>query len=165
PFRLPGVTFFCISDTLVPTTYLVDTTLSNSSDSDQTVQAVRLLFRYLSSARDRDILRMRGDGMLTSKEAKNNANNHSLQACQSGTWKSSSASIWTNIKTFTLYPKNTQVLGRFKLCINTYRIDGREMAETEVVPIDMPDSNGEMTWQAKNYTQYSSYFMKITCLK
>ncbi|MCD3933243.1 hypothetical protein KX521_26210, partial [Escherichia coli] len=41
-FRLPGVTFFCISDTLVPTTYLVDTTLSNSSDSDQTVQAVRL---------------------------------------------------------------------------------------------------------------------------
>ncbi|CTA53430.1 phage integrase family site-specific recombinase [Shigella sonnei] len=85
--------------------------------------------------------------------------------CQSGTWKSSSASIWTNIKTFTLYPKNTQVLGRFKLCINTYRIDGREMAETEVVPIDMPDSNGEMTWQAKNYTQYSSYFMKITCLK
>ncbi|ODG69033.1 hypothetical protein BFF42_23580, partial [Shigella sp. FC1661] len=34
----------CISDTLVPTTYLVDTTLSNSSDSDQTVQAVRLLF-------------------------------------------------------------------------------------------------------------------------
>ncbi|OKV56425.1 prepilin, shufflon protein A, partial [Klebsiella pneumoniae] len=27
---------------------------------------------------------MRGDGMLTSKEAKNNANNHSLQACQSG---------------------------------------------------------------------------------
>ncbi|TBN79735.1 hypothetical protein EYZ55_22885 [Salmonella enterica subsp. enterica] len=85
--------------------------------------------------------------------------------CQSGTWKSSSASIWTNIKTFTLYPKNTQVLGRFKLCINTYRIDGREMAETEVVPIDIPDSNGEMTWQAKNYTQYSSYFMKITCLK
>ncbi|EPZ4651261.1 hypothetical protein ACXNXW_004449, partial [Escherichia coli] len=42
PFRLPGVTFFCISDTLVPTTYLVDTTLSNSSDSDQTVQDVRL---------------------------------------------------------------------------------------------------------------------------
>jgi len=27
---------------LVPITYLVDTTLSNSSDSDQTVQAVRL---------------------------------------------------------------------------------------------------------------------------
>ncbi|CAR06528.1 hypothetical protein ECED1_0317 [Escherichia coli ED1a] len=29
---------------MVPTTYLVDTTLSNSSDSDQTVQAVRLPF-------------------------------------------------------------------------------------------------------------------------
>ncbi|MEZ4109549.1 hypothetical protein ABOB11_26515, partial [Escherichia coli] len=28
------------------------------------------VFRYLSSARDRDILRMRGDGMLTSKEEK-----------------------------------------------------------------------------------------------
>ncbi|MGN3702782.1 hypothetical protein, partial [Escherichia coli] len=47
PFRLPGVTFFCISDTLVPTTYLVDTTLSNSSDSDQTVQAVRLPSEYI----------------------------------------------------------------------------------------------------------------------
>ncbi|MES1790022.1 HNH endonuclease family protein, partial [Escherichia coli] len=38
----------CISDTLVPTTYLVDTTLSNSSDSDQTVQAVRLPLLNLS---------------------------------------------------------------------------------------------------------------------
>ncbi|WP_340543205.1 WYL domain-containing protein, partial [Escherichia coli] len=38
------------SDTLVPTTYLVDTTLSNSSDSDQTVQAVRLrLIRLITS--------------------------------------------------------------------------------------------------------------------
>lgn len=31
-----------ISDTLVPTTYLVDTTLSDASDYDQTVHAVRL---------------------------------------------------------------------------------------------------------------------------
>ncbi|WP_220378018.1 hypothetical protein, partial [Klebsiella pneumoniae] len=31
------------SDTLVPTTYLVDTTLSDASDYDQTVHAVRLL--------------------------------------------------------------------------------------------------------------------------
>ncbi|MDV2808996.1 integrase core domain-containing protein, partial [Klebsiella pneumoniae] len=37
-----GVIFFCISDTLVPTTYLVDTTLSDASDYDQTVHAVRL---------------------------------------------------------------------------------------------------------------------------
>ncbi|WP_258110445.1 hypothetical protein, partial [Klebsiella quasipneumoniae] len=43
PLRLPGVIFFCISDTLVPTTYLVDTTLSDASDYDQTVHAVRLL--------------------------------------------------------------------------------------------------------------------------
>ncbi|WP_323061508.1 hypothetical protein, partial [Klebsiella variicola] len=42
PLRLPGVIFFCISDTLVPTTYLVDTTLSDASDYDQTVHAVRL---------------------------------------------------------------------------------------------------------------------------
>ncbi|WP_220389047.1 hypothetical protein, partial [Klebsiella pneumoniae] len=42
PLRLPGVIFFCISDTLVPTTYLVDTTLSYASDYDQTVHAVRL---------------------------------------------------------------------------------------------------------------------------
>ncbi|WP_213078566.1 hypothetical protein, partial [Escherichia coli] len=59
PFRLPGVTFFCISDTLVPTTYLVDTTLSNSSDSDQTVQAVRFRIFPTSdrmSLRDRDYL-------------------------------------------------------------------------------------------------------------
>ncbi|AXT68975.1 TPA: NERD domain-containing protein [Klebsiella pneumoniae] len=41
---MPGVIFFCISDTLVPTTYLVDTTLSDASDYDQTVHAVRLLF-------------------------------------------------------------------------------------------------------------------------
>nr|WP_242647297.1 hypothetical protein [Salmonella enterica] len=56
-------------------------------------------------------------------------------------------------------------LGRFKLCINTYRIDGREMAETEVVPIDMPDSNGEMTWQAKNSHSirptYEDYLLEI----
>ncbi|STE04947.1 Uncharacterised protein [Escherichia coli] len=58
------------------------------------------------------------------------------------------------------------VLGRFKLCINTYRIDGREMAETEVVPIDMPDSNGEMTWQAKKLHTvfvllYEDYLLEI----
>ncbi|MFT2689046.1 hypothetical protein ACMWDS_31860, partial [Klebsiella pneumoniae] len=40
----PGVIFFCISDTLVPTTYLVDTTLSYASDYDQTALAGRLLF-------------------------------------------------------------------------------------------------------------------------
>ncbi|MCS1273461.1 integrase core domain-containing protein, partial [Escherichia coli] len=59
PFRLPGVTFFCISDTLVPTTYLVDTTLSNSSDSDQTVQAVRLRSCYRANE-TRQFARMLG---------------------------------------------------------------------------------------------------------
>ncbi|MCO4946577.1 hypothetical protein R1E67_27920, partial [Escherichia coli] len=50
------VTFFCISDTLVPTTYLVDTTLSNSSDSDQTVQAVRLLRKqFIDGKKDKRV--------------------------------------------------------------------------------------------------------------
>ncbi|WP_407728016.1 hypothetical protein, partial [Salmonella enterica] len=66
--------------------------------------------RYLSSARDRDILRMRGDGMLTSKEAKNNANNHSLQACQSGTW----GTIGGKLKVTQL--STTGYLGQFDFC-------------------------------------------------
>ncbi|STE65023.1 Uncharacterised protein [Escherichia coli] len=37
------------------------------------------------------------------------------------------------------------------------------MAETEVVPIDMPDSNGE-DLASQKHTQYS-LLMKITCLK
>ncbi|MBQ0603204.1 hypothetical protein J7S78_25710, partial [Klebsiella oxytoca] len=48
PLRLPGVIFFCISNTLVPTTYLVDTTLSDASDYDQTVHAVRLPFTEIN---------------------------------------------------------------------------------------------------------------------
>ncbi|SQD11228.1 Uncharacterised protein [Escherichia coli] len=56
-------------------------------------------------------------------------------------------------------------LRRFKLCINTYRIDGREMAETEVVPIDMPDSNGEMTCKPKTTHSirllYEDYLLEI----
>ncbi|MEF3630687.1 zinc ribbon domain-containing protein, partial [Citrobacter freundii] len=39
--------FFCISDTLVPTTYLVDTTLSYASDYDQTALAGRLLRSWI----------------------------------------------------------------------------------------------------------------------
>ncbi len=40
------------------------------------------------------------------------------------------------------------------------------MAETEVVPIDMPDSNGEMTWQAKKLHTvfvllYEDYLLEI----
>ncbi|MGC6746888.1 hypothetical protein ACP0HM_35470 [Escherichia coli] len=63
-------------------------------------------------------------------------------------------------------PKHTGLREGFKLCINTYRIDGREMAETEVVPIDMPDSNGEMTWQAKKLHTvfvllYEDYLLEI----
>ncbi len=56
-------------------------------------------------------------------------------------------------------------LRRFKLCINTYRIDGREMAIAEVIPIDMPDSNGEITWQAKTTHSirplYEDYLLEI----
>ncbi|EZK29221.1 bacterial shufflon, constant region domain protein, partial [Escherichia coli 2-005-03_S1_C1] len=53
---------------------------------------------------------MRGDGMLTSKEAKNNANNHSLQACQSGTW----GTIGGKLKVTQL--STTGYLGQFDFC-------------------------------------------------
>lgn len=83
-------------------------------------------------------------------------------SCQYGLWRTSKNG-WSSVRRFTLYPKNSIDLGRFKLCINSYRIDGREMAETEVVPTDEPDINGEMNWRASNRTQYASYFMGITC--
>ncbi len=62
-----------------------------------------------------------------------------------------------------VWPGQTVNLGRFKLCINTYRIDGREMALTELIPTDGPDSNGNMNWRAMNATQYPSYYMGIHC--
>ncbi len=37
------------------------------------------------------------------------------------------------------------------------------MAQTEVIPTDEPDANGEMNWLASNQTQYASYYMGITC--
>ncbi|EGD0798134.1 hypothetical protein IAQ76_001167 [Salmonella enterica] len=85
-----------------------------------------------------------------------------LPQCQSGIWHTSKNG-WSSVSKFTLYPKNSIDLGRFKLCINSYRIDGKEMAETAVVPTDEPDINGEMNWRASNWTQYPSYFMGITC--
>ncbi|EAO6531855.1 shufflon system plasmid conjugative transfer pilus tip adhesin PilV, partial [Salmonella enterica] len=85
-----------------------------------------------------------------------------ILSCQSGIWRTSKNG-WSSVRRFTLYPKNSIDLGRFKLCINSYRIDGREMAETEVVPTDEPDINGEMNWRATNRTQYQYYFMGITC--
>ncbi|EDQ2394138.1 hypothetical protein RU50_005233 [Salmonella enterica subsp. enterica] len=54
-------------------------------------------------------------------------------------------------------------MGRFKLCINTYRIDGREMALTQLIPTDAPDADGNMNWRAYNGTQYSAYYMGIHC--
>src|SRR5699024_10756126 len=67
--------------------------------------------------------------------------------CQSGSWKSiGSAAPWTSVTSFTLYPTTTKALGKFKLCVNTYRIDGKETAMTRVWPTDNPDVNGEMNW-------------------
>ncbi|EAB7739678.1 hypothetical protein RDB90_004256 [Salmonella enterica] len=85
-----------------------------------------------------------------------------LLACKYGRWQTSK-SVWRSVSRFTLYPKNSMNLGRFKLCINSFRIDGREMAQTEVIPTDEPDANGEMNWLASNQTQYASYYMGITC--
>ncbi|EBT4130450.1 hypothetical protein CKP65_06785 [Salmonella enterica] len=84
------------------------------------------------------------------------------QTCQSGIWKDINYSLKV-AGTFQVWPGQTVNLGRFKLCINTYRIDGRELAITEVIPTDAPDANGYMNWRATNATQYSPYYMGIHC--
>lgn len=84
------------------------------------------------------------------------------QTCQSGLWKDINFSLKV-AGMFQVWPGQTVNLGRFKLCINTYRIDGRELAITELVPTDGPDANGYMNWRATNATQYSPYYMGIHC--
>ncbi|MJZ42573.1 hypothetical protein DS487_17050 [Salmonella enterica subsp. enterica] len=84
------------------------------------------------------------------------------QTCQSGIWQSGKIN-WHVGGTFQIWPGQTVNLGRFKLCINTYRIDGRELAITELIPTDAPDAGGNMNWRAKNATQYPPYYMGIHC--
>ncbi|EGS2621998.1 hypothetical protein I8K75_000312 [Salmonella enterica] len=86
-----------------------------------------------------------------------------LPQCQSGRWQKAGKTNWRVGGTFTVWPGQTQTLGRFKLCINTYRIDGREMALTQLVPTDAPDADGNMNWLAYNGTQYPAYYMGIHC--
>ncbi|OIN31519.1 hypothetical protein AO411_2029075 [Salmonella enterica subsp. enterica serovar Sarajane] len=86
-----------------------------------------------------------------------------ILSCQSGRWQNAGKTSWRVGGTFTVWPGQTQTLGRFKLCINTYRIDGREMALTQLVPTDAPDADGNMNWQAYNGTQYPAYYMGIHC--
>lgn len=83
-------------------------------------------------------------------------------SCQSGIWKDINFSLRIG-GTFQIWPGQTVNLGRFKLCINTYRIDGRELAITELIPTDAPDANGYMNWRATNATQYAPYYMGIYC--
>ncbi|EEB6661968.1 hypothetical protein GJX59_20645 [Salmonella enterica] len=85
-----------------------------------------------------------------------------LPLCQSGIWQDIKFSFKIG-GTFQVWPGQTVNLGRFKLCINTYRIDGRELAITELIPTDGPDENGYMNWRATNATQYSPYYMGIYC--
>ncbi|ECG8596051.1 shufflon system plasmid conjugative transfer pilus tip adhesin PilV [Salmonella enterica subsp. salamae] len=86
-----------------------------------------------------------------------------ILSCQSGLWKNQGKMTWKVGGTFTVWPGQTQDLGRFKLCINTYRIDGREMALTQLIPTDSPDADGNMNWRAYNGTQYYAYYMGIHC--
>ncbi|EBG1930747.1 shufflon system plasmid conjugative transfer pilus tip adhesin PilV [Salmonella enterica] len=86
-----------------------------------------------------------------------------ILTCQYGRWQSPGKTTWKVGGTFTVWPGQTQDLGRFKLCINTYRIDGREMALTQLIPTDAPDADGNMNWRAYNGTQYSAYYMGIHC--
>ncbi|MDJ7049593.1 shufflon system plasmid conjugative transfer pilus tip adhesin PilV [Salmonella enterica] len=86
-----------------------------------------------------------------------------ILSCQSGRWKNQGKMTWKVGGTFTVWPGQTQDLGRFKLCINTYRIDGREMALTQLIPTDSPDADGNMNWRAYNGTQYYAYYMGIHC--
>ncbi|EEE1598420.1 shufflon system plasmid conjugative transfer pilus tip adhesin PilV [Salmonella enterica subsp. enterica serovar Oslo] len=83
-------------------------------------------------------------------------------SCQSGRWKDINFSLKV-AGTFQVWPGQTVNLGRFKLCINTYKIDGRELAITELIPTDGPDADGYMNWRATNATQYSPYYMGIHC--
>lgn len=85
-----------------------------------------------------------------------------LPQCQSGRWKDLNFSFRVGA-TFQVWPGQTVNLGRFKLCINSYRIDGRELAITELIPTDGPDEKGYMNWRATNATQYSPYYMGIHC--
>lgn len=85
-----------------------------------------------------------------------------LLNCQSGLWKTAGFS-WRVGATFQVWPGQSVDLGRFKLCINTYRIDGKEMALTQLVPTDAPDLDGNMNWHAYNATQYDSYYMGVHC--
>ncbi|EBI1512157.1 hypothetical protein FKY30_22915 [Salmonella enterica] len=85
-----------------------------------------------------------------------------LPLCQSGRWKDLNFSFRVGA-TFQVWPGQTVNLGRFKLCINSYRIDGRELAITELIPTDGPDEKGYMNWRATNATQYSPYYMGIHC--
>lgn len=84
-------------------------------------------------------------------------------SCQSLVWKKQSSGMLETVSTFTIYPINSVNLGRFKLCLNSYRIDGEEHAETEVAPTDTPDSEGKMNWVGRNLNQMSSYFIRVVC--
>ncbi|MEQ1966775.1 shufflon system plasmid conjugative transfer pilus tip adhesin PilV, partial [Xenorhabdus nematophila] len=87
----------------------------------------------------------------------------SVLSCQGGEWKTSGNNYMKVAGTWTIYLGESKDLGRFKLCLLTYRIDGRETAITQLIPTDEPDQNGDMNWRAYNGTQYSSYYMGVHC--
>lgn len=120
---------------------------------------IRTALRQLANFRRNN---RKNPSLFTGPGSSRRGGKQGLSYCKYGRWQTNK-SVWQSVSRFTLYPKNSMSLGRFKLCINSFRIDGREMAQTEVIPTDEPDANGEMNWLASNQTQYASYYMGITC--
>ncbi len=74
--------------------------------------------------------------MLTSKEAKNNANNHSLQACQSGTWRKSNSG-------------STVITGR--------------IANGQQIPLPTGFSASQCSWSVSNAENPQGWKPKLLC--
>ncbi|MCD3742907.1 shufflon protein C [Escherichia coli] len=98
--------------------------------------------------------------MLTSKEAKNNANNHSLQACQSGTWGAPKIQFTTQTYNIAKNTRNLR-LGVHAYCSWTY-LNGSPFGGFQQVYSDQNN-----VWYVSNYAwgnYESGGTISVTCL-